>query len=229
MIGMIGPIKARKIIIQNWELIPFVYKFVIGVFALPLILIVTFFTFKLIEGFLFDSPLQAIIIMCLVISISLFTYAYVSELVMIKKYNLKVSDRRIARIEVHDREIQKIENKIRIFKRIYILGIILTIIFFCCMAVFMFRINQLRDELNELDRESDEITIEEHRQRLDEINQELDRFWIYNFIIMMLMFIGGTLFTIGNRYKKFQELRESYIGQSEIGTKLSFIVDSKEE
>jgi hypothetical protein len=92
MIGMIGPIKARKIIIQNWESIPSVYKFVIGVLFLPLTLIVTLFAFRLIEGFLFDSPLQAIIIMSLVISIPLFTYGYISQLAIIKKYNLKTLD-----------------------------------------------------------------------------------------------------------------------------------------
>jgi len=91
-IGLIGPIKARNIITQNWESIPSVYKFVIGVLDLPFTLIVTFIAFKLIEGFLFDSPLQAIIIMCLVIFISLFTYVYFSELAIIKKYNLKILD-----------------------------------------------------------------------------------------------------------------------------------------
>ena len=126
-----------------------------------------------------------------------------------------------------DRKIQKIERKIIILKRVFIVGIILIVISFCCMAALMYRISQLQNELNEMDRESDEITIEEHLQRLDESNRELDTFWFYNIISMSFFWAGITLQTVGYRYKKFNKLRKSYLRQSEGGTKLSFIVEEK--
>jgi hypothetical protein len=42
------------------------------------------------EGFFFDLPVQAIVIMSLIIFSSFFIYGYISHLIIIKKYNLKI-------------------------------------------------------------------------------------------------------------------------------------------
>ena len=105
-------------------------------------------------------------------------------------------------IEENDKEIQKLENKINMFKRIHIVGLILIIISFCCMGLLVLRINQF--------------------------GLEMDTFWIYNTIVMFISLSGITLMSIGNRYRRFKIMREEYLIQSEERTKLSFKVDSKD-
>lgn len=92
-LGLIGPIKARKLISQNLESIPLATKIIFGVLFIILTLIVTFLTIRLIGGFFFYSYLQTTTILCLVIFISLFMFGYISQLVIIKKYNLKSLER----------------------------------------------------------------------------------------------------------------------------------------
>jgi hypothetical protein len=89
VVRMIGPIKARRIIFQNWESIPHTYRQTIGIFGIPF---AVFFSFMLSIELLNMSVLQAIIVICLGIAIPLFLYGYIWALIIIKKYNLKVLD-----------------------------------------------------------------------------------------------------------------------------------------
>jgi hypothetical protein len=117
------------------------------------------------------------------------------------------------------KESQYIERNITVLKRLFIIGIILMIISFCCMAVLMYRLHQLQNELDDLkntlrEKPVSETTTEylkEHAQKVSEIDQERDIIWIIMFIVMAVWFFGFTLFTIGYKYKRFLKLKEDNI------------------
>jgi hypothetical protein len=118
-----------------------------------------------------------------------------------------------------DKELQRIQRKTSILKRIFIISIIISIIGLCGFVAIMVRTNQLQEELDNLDREMDEkpfseLTeeyLQEHEQRVDEINRELDWIWIY-FLISGSLLFGGTLIsiTVFNHRKNFLKLIETY-------------------
>ncbi len=114
--------------------------------------------------------------------------------------------------EIRNKGIQNIEKKIRILRRIFIIGIILIIIGFCGTIGTMVRIIQIVKETDEIE------NLQERYQRQIENERELDALWVYDCFFFSLTCVGGFCVIIGNHYKKFSELREAYRNQLEVDT-----------
>ena len=134
-----------------------------------------------------------------------------------------------------EREIRKIDRKIRNLKRIFIVGIIISIIGLCGITAIIIRTGQLKHELEENENKGFSNWTEEDEQRLSEINRELDLMLIMNFIFGPLLALGSLLAMSAFSHKRnLLKLRESFLnppktGDLEIRDELSFIPDLSEE
>jgi hypothetical protein len=134
-----------------------------------------------------------------------------------------------------EREIRKIDKKIRNLKRIFIVGIIISIIGLCGIAAIMIKTGQLMQELEENDNKGFSNWTEEDDQRLSDIDRELDLMLIMNFIFGPLLILGPILAMSAFSHKRnFLKLRESFLnppktGDLETRDELSFIPDLSEE
>jgi hypothetical protein len=118
----------------------------------------------------------------------------------------------------YEREIQKLEKKIRIFHWFFIIGVIISIIGISGMIAVFLHLDQI------------DIKLDEGGHDLDEIDRELEETRFLTYVSGPLMMFGSMIaITFFNWKRRFLKLKQSYIDESNTITELSFIVDPKDE